>query len=169
MTAAARVMDEQTILPDAANNAEVVDLLQVLRDRGHSVPKARAQLVSADGTSAKPLPDGLHDILVKALEALASGYAVTIAPQHTTLTTQQAADMLGVSRPTLTKLLDEGRIPYERPSSHRRIKLADVLKYQDQRRQERRKLLQSMTTESLDMGLYDLPASNLEEGDDDRT
>ncbi|WP_217809842.1 helix-turn-helix domain-containing protein [Micromonospora sp. NBS 11-29] len=100
---------------------------------------------------------------------MASGYAVTIAPQHTTLTTQQAADMLGVSRPTLTKLLDEGKIPHERPNSHRRIKLADVLKYQEQRRQERRQLLRTMTAESLDMGLYDLPVSDLEERDEDRT
>ncbi|MGC5019921.1 excisionase family DNA-binding protein [Micromonospora sp. DT47] len=168
MTAAARVMDEQTILPDAANNAEVVDLLRVLRDRGQRAPEARARLVSADGTSSKPLPDGLHDILVKALEALANGYAVTIAPQHTTLTTQQAADVLGVSRPTLTKLLDEGRIPHERPNSHRRIKLADLLKYQQERRQERRQLLQRMTAESLEMGLYDVPGPDLEE-DDNRT
>lgn len=159
MTAAARVMDEQTILPDAANTAEVVDLLQVLRDRGRQVPTARARLVSADGSSSKPLPDSLHDILVKALEALASGYAVTIAPQHTTLTTQQAADMLGVSRPTLTKLLEEGKIPFERPNSHRRIKLADVLKYQEERRLERRQLLRRMTAESVEMGLYDLPGS----------
>jgi excisionase family DNA binding protein len=168
MTSAARVMDEQTILPDAANSAEVVDLLKVLRDRGKHVPETRARLVSADGYSSMPLPEGLHDILVKALEALASGYAVTIAPQHTTLTTQQAADMLGVSRPTLTKLLHEGRIPYERPNSHRRIKLADLLEYQQQRRQERRQLLQRMTVESLDMGLYDVPTTELDE-DDDRT
>lgn len=163
MTAAARVMDEQTILPDAAHNAEVIDLLEVLRDRGQHVPEARARLVSADGSSSKPLPDGLHDILVKALEALANGYAVTIAPKHTTLTTQQAADMLGVSRPTLTKLLDEGKIPYERPSSHRRIKLADVLAHQQRRRQERREFLRHMTEESLDLGLYDLPASAFDE------
>jgi excisionase family DNA binding protein len=148
-------MDEQTILPDAANNAEVVDLLKVLRDRGRHVPEARARLVSADGSSSQPLPDGLHDILVKALEALANGYAVTIAPQHTTLTTQQAADMLGTSRPTLIKLLDEGKIPYERPNSHRRIKLADLLEYQQVRREERQRLLQSLTLDSIDMGLYD--------------
>lgn len=168
MTAAARVMDEQTILPDAVNNAEVVDLLRVLRDCGHRVPEARARLVSADGSSS-PLPDGLHNILVKALEALASGYAVTIAPQHTTLTTQQAADMLGVSRPTLTKLLEEGRIPYERPNSHRRLKLADVLKYQEERRIERRQLLRRITVESFDMGLYDTSASDTAKDDSNRT
>ncbi|GAB2929659.1 hypothetical protein GCM10027280_16480 [Micromonospora polyrhachis] len=163
MTAAARVMDEQTILPDAATKAEVVDLLKVLRDRGHDVAPARARLVSADGSSSVPLPDSLHDILVKALEALAGGYAVTIAPQHTTLTTQQAADLLGVSRPTLTKLLDDNKIPYERPNSHRRIKLADLLAYQQQRRQERRGLLRRMTTEGIAMGLYDVPAAQQED------
>lgn len=168
MTAAARVMDEQTILPDATSSAEVIDLLTVLRDRGQQVPQARARLVSADGSSSKPIPDGLHDILVKALEALANGYAVTIAPKHTTLTTQQAADMLGVSRPTLTKLLEEGKIPYERPNSHRRIKLADLLEYREQRRQERQQILHRLTEESLDMGLYDLSADDLEEGESNR-
>lgn len=169
MTAPNRVMDEQTILPDPAHSAEVIDLLQVLRDRGQLVPETRARLVSADGSSTVPLPDGLHDILVKALEALASGYAVTIAPQHTTLTTQQAADMLGVSRPTLTRLLDEGKIPHERPNSHRRIRLADVLEYQKQRRRERRELLQHMTTESIELGLYDLVDDNSVEDNDTRT
>jgi len=165
---AARVMDEQTILPDAADSAEVVDLLQVLRDRGHQPPTGRARLVSADGSASRPIPDGLHDILVKALEALASGYAVTIAPQHTTLTTQQAADMLGISRPTLTKLLEEGKIPHERPNSHRRIKLADVLRYQEQRRVERRQLLDQLTAESIALGLYDLTANESTEGDDNQ-
>jgi excisionase family DNA binding protein len=66
--------------------------------------------------------------LVEAIRALAYGYAVTTAPQNTTLTTQLAADLLGVSRPTLTKLLDEGKIPHSRPDSHRRIKLADLLR-----------------------------------------
>lgn len=165
MSSVARVLDEQTILPDAASNAEVIDLLKILRDRGQQVPEARARLVSADGSSSKPLPDGLYDILVKTLEALANGYAVTIAPKNTTLTTQQAADMLGVSRPTLTKLLDEGKIPYERPNSHRRIKLADLLNYQQRQRQERREFLRRMTEESLDLGLYDVPASAFDESE----
>jgi len=72
MAAIAKIMDEQTILPDVAHKAEVVDLLQILRARGRSVPEARAQLVSADGSSRRPIPDDLHDILIKALEALAA-------------------------------------------------------------------------------------------------
>jgi excisionase family DNA binding protein len=80
----------------------------------------------------------------------------------------QAADLLGVSRPTLTKLLDEGKIPHNRPNSHRRIKLADLLEYQRRRRRERRELLQEMTTSSIEMGLYDL-AAPMDEVDDDQS
>lgn len=166
MAATAEVMDGQTILPDAANAGVVIDLLKVLRDRGQAVPEARARLVSANGSSSIELPDGLHDILVNALEALAQGYAVTIAPQHTTLTTQQAADLLGVSRPTLIKLLDDGKIPYDRPSSHRRVKLADLLEFQQRRRRERRELLDEMTLDSIDMGLYELAMEDGDDGDE---
>lgn len=159
-TAAARTIDEQTILPDPAEQAVVIDLLSVLKAKGQQPPTATARLVSADGTRQIDLPDDLHEALTRVVEALSHGYAVTIAPQHTTLTTQQAADLLGISRPTLTKLLDEGKIPFDRPNSHRRIKLTDVLAFQQHRRTERRRLLREMTEDSIDMGLYDTTTSN---------
>jgi excisionase family DNA binding protein len=154
-TAAARSIAEQTIVPDPTERAVVIDLLSVLTAKGQQPPTATARLVSADGARQIDLPDDLHEALTHVVEALSRGYAVTIAPQHTTLTTQQAADMLGVSRPTLTKLLDEGKIPFDRPNSHRRIKLTDVLAYQQRKRTERRNLLRQMTEDSIDMGLYD--------------
>lgn len=160
VTAAARSIDEQTILPDPAEQAVVIDLLSVLTARGQEPPTARARLVSADGTRQIELPDDLHDALTRVVDALSHGYAVTIAPQHTTLTTQQAADLLGVSRPTITKLLDDGKIPFDRPNSHRRIKLTDVLAYQQHRRAERRELLRQMTEDSIDLGLYDTDPSH---------
>jgi excisionase family DNA binding protein len=55
---------------------------------------------------------------------------VTIFPTATLLTTQQAADLLGVSRPTIIKILDAREIPYITPGRHRRISLTDVLDYQ---------------------------------------
>jgi excisionase family DNA binding protein len=65
-----------------------------------------------------------------------------------TLTTQEAADLLDVSRPTLVKYLDEGRIPFTRPGTHRRILLADLVAFQQQMQQHRRELLDAMSAES---------------------
>jgi excisionase family DNA binding protein len=75
-------------------------------------------------------------MLRQAVEALQRGLAVTIAPQTMALTTQEAADLLGVSRPTVIKLLDGSKIPYERVGSHRKILLRDLLEYRERRRAE---------------------------------
>ena len=73
-------------------------------------------------------------MLHQVVEAMQQGLAVTVVPQTMVLTTQQAADLLGVSRPTLIKLLDSDQIPYERIGTHRRIQLRDLLTYREQRR-----------------------------------
>lgn len=73
------------------------------------------------------------------------GLAVTITPSSLTLTAQQAAEILGVTRPTIVKLLDTGKIPFERPGSHRKVRLKDVLEYKDVRKAEQYDALASMT------------------------
>lgn len=80
------------------------------------------------------LPAEVYRALRQVVEAMRHGLAVTVAPQTQTLTTQQAADLLGVSRPTLIRLLDEGAIPFERAGTHRRILLRNLLSYREQRR-----------------------------------
>ena len=62
--------------------------------------------------------------------ALAEGRPVTLACHEPTLSTQAAADLLGVSRPTLVRLLDSGVIPFDQPNRHRRVQLADLVAYQ---------------------------------------
>lgn len=64
------------------------------------------------------------------------GLSVTISPTSQTLTTQQGADLLGISRPTLIKALDGDRLPYTLSGTHRRIALTDVLDYREKRRRE---------------------------------
>ncbi len=71
------------------------------------------------------------------------------------MATQQAADLLGISRPTLIKLLEAGKIAFETPGRHRRIKLSDLLNYQSMRRSEQRAALRDLTREAQELGLYD--------------
>ncbi|MBC7559054.1 MAG: helix-turn-helix domain-containing protein, partial [Dermatophilaceae bacterium] len=83
------------------------------------------------GDSSVPLPPELRSVLADVVRAMRRGQAVTFAPMSQQLTTQQAADLIGVSRPTLIKLLESGRIPYETPGRHRRLRLSDVLAFQE--------------------------------------
>jgi excisionase family DNA binding protein len=83
------------------------------------------------------------------------GKVITIVPRTQRLTTQEAADFLGVSRPTLVKLLEEGKIPYEQPGRHRRILFSDILDYVERRKGERRAILNRMTEDANEAGLYE--------------
>jgi excisionase family DNA binding protein len=121
-----------------------------------------AGLVGPDGQTV-PLPVEVYDILVQVVEAMRSGKAITVTPLEQRLTTQQAAELLGVSRPTLVKLLESHEIPYELPGRHRRVRLADVLEYRDRRRLERRERLAAMTRQAVEDGLYDADSAQYTE------
>jgi excisionase family DNA binding protein len=102
-------------------------------------------------------------VLRQVVEALQQGLAVTVAPQTQTLTTQQAADLLGVSRPTVIKLLDEGKIPFERTGTHRRILLRDLLAYREQRRADQYAMLEATSVDVDDEGDLDTTLQQLRE------
>jgi excisionase family DNA binding protein len=85
---------------------------------------------------------------------------VTVVPQTQRLTTQEAADFLGISRPTLVKLLEEGKIPYDQPGRHRRVLSSDLLAYLDRQRQHRRAALDRMTEDASGAGLYEAKAED---------
>ena len=82
-------------------------------------------------TGSRPVPESLREVLALAAAALAQGRPVTLASHEPTLSTQEAADLLGVSRPPLVRLLDAGVIPYDRPGRHRRVQLTDLLAHQE--------------------------------------
>jgi excisionase family DNA binding protein len=143
--------DERTVLPPT-DMAEMMRLATFLQQ--HAEP---AGLVGPDGEQV-PLPVEVYEVLVRVVEAMKAGKAITVAPLEQRLTTQQAADLLGISRPTLIKLLEQNEIPYEKPGRHRRIRLSDVLAYQDRRRQERRARLADITRQAVEDDLYDVPS-----------
>jgi len=142
-------MTERTVLPGEASQ-RMTDLLTALKAHG------RPALVGNDGIHIE-LPDELYEVLKDVVTALSQGLAITVAPQHTVLTTGQAADLLGVSRPTLVRLLEAGEIPFDKPGRHRRIRLGDVLAYQERSRRSRAAGLDEMVRVSEDAGIYDLP------------
>lgn len=109
------------------------------------------------------IPDELHHVLLSAVEAMQSGKAITVAPVNLTVTTQEAADFLGISRPSVVKLLNESRIRYERPAAgrHRRIRLSDLVEYQQRQRVEQSESLDEMVRIGESAGLYgDTPPEN---------
>ncbi|WP_030487316.1 helix-turn-helix domain-containing protein [Micromonospora chokoriensis] len=135
MTAAA--LKEETYLPEADGQvAQVHDFMQAHETAGRGPVEPRYFLAGATPGDRVELPAEIYGVLRQVVEALQQGFAVTVAPRTLKLTTQQAADLLGVSRPTVVKLLDEGKIPFERLGTHRRVLLPDLLAYRAQRRAE---------------------------------
>ncbi|UFU01874.1 helix-turn-helix domain-containing protein [Ruania suaedae] len=125
---------EQTYLPsDTPSLAKIHSFLDAHAARGGTV-KPRYLLVGADEGEQVELTEPIHRALVQIVDAMQRGRAVTVAPQSMTLTTQQAADLLGVSRPTVVRVIDSGELPADRVGNRRRLKLEDVLAYRNRRR-----------------------------------
>lgn len=121
-----------------------------------------ARLRGQDGTEIV-LPGEVHDVLEQVLDAMRNGQAIMVAPVATRLTTSQAADLLGISRPTLVKLLESHEIPFEKTTRHRRVRLDDVLAYRERRSVTRRAILDEMTRQAIEDGLYEDSAADYTE------
>jgi excisionase family DNA binding protein len=111
-------------------------------------------LVGPDGEQIA-LPPSLFQLLKRVVSHLSRGQAVTIIPINKEVTTQEAADILNVSRPYLVKMLEEEKIPYVTIGSHRRIPLQTLLEYKRRRDEEREQGLRELAQMSQEFGLYD--------------
>jgi excisionase family DNA binding protein len=122
---------------------------RALENSNHS-----ALLISPDGEQIQ-LPPSLFLVLKRIVSHLTHGRAVTIVPINKEVTTQEAADILNVSRPYLIKLLEQGIIPFFKVGAHRRIRLDNLIEYKKRRDAEREKALAELAQMSQDLGLYD--------------
>jgi excisionase family DNA binding protein len=141
-------LEQRTLLPPERGDSALERLLESLIQQA-----APAKLVGPDGAEVT-VPAEIYSALVDVVETLSIGMAVTITPHNTLLTTQQAAEILDLSRPTLVRLLTDGEIPYENRGKHRRVRLADLIEYRDQTRVARRQGLDEMTREAHEGGYY---------------
>jgi excisionase family DNA binding protein len=101
----------------------------------------RVGLRGGDEREVVELPSAAVALIGRVLAALAAGHAVAVIPIHAELTTQEAADLLGVSRPFLVKELERGAIPYRKVGSHRRVRYGDLAAYKRRAVEEGRRTL----------------------------
>jgi excisionase family DNA binding protein len=101
------------------------------------------------------LPMSLFHVLRQIIHHLMRGRAISIVPFSKELSTQEAADILNVSRPFLIKLLEQGELPFTKVGTHRRIRFDDLMNYKRQRDSNRKAGLAEIAHISEDVGLYD--------------
>ena len=108
----------------------------------------------AHGEEAVKLPAPVGALLLEILEDMAAGSSVAVLRKDAELTTQQAAEVLNVSRPFLVGLLEQGALPFRKVGTHRRVRIDDVLRYKNEVEAARRRALDELVAEAqeLDMG-----------------
>jgi excisionase family DNA binding protein len=114
-------------------------------------------LISSSGDRIE-LPHTVYEVLRKVVELMVRGQAITLVPDKQVVTTQRAADLLGMSRPFFVKLLQAGVMAHHRVCNQRRVYLGDVLQYAKKRDQERQAALDRLSKEAFEAGLYERSA-----------
>jgi len=135
---------DHVLSPDPSERDDMVELREQLARIAARQERPVARLVGPDGSEVE-IPASAFAALQAVVRDMARGLTVTLIPHDRELTTKEAADILGVSRPFLVKLLDRGEIPYHRVGTHRRLKVEDVLAYRELRAARRREQLRKLT------------------------
>lgn len=101
------------------------------------------------------IPISALKFLVRILKEISQGNPVSIVPIATEITTQAAAELLGCSRPHIVKLLESGKIPFNKVGKHRRIRYEDLVAYKKEMKALQRRKIQELMELDEDTGLYD--------------
>ena len=125
-----------------------------VRDLERMLDLGAPALVSASGERLV-VPPTVYEVLRKVVELMAEGKSVTLLPDNQVVTTQRAADLLGMSRPFFIKLLETGAMAHNRVGNQRRVYLRDVLEFARKRDEERQAALDRLSRQAFEAGLYD--------------
>jgi excisionase family DNA binding protein len=139
-------------LPSESDSLLAKETSRVLATRLRK--KGPMELRLADHPSEKlELPPQAVQLLMRILEEMARGNSVTLIPVHAELTTQEAADMLNISRPSLIGLLKEGKIEYRLVGTHRRVRFESLMAYKRQLETQRRAALKELAAYDQELGI----------------
>ena len=127
---------------------QIIKRLEAVLDKDH--PK----LIGMDGEEI-PLPDSVYQALRQVVHMMAAGRVISLVPHDHYLSSQEAAEILNVSRPFLYTLLNEGQISYTMIGTHRRIQVEDLMEYKRKRDQTRRQALSELVAVSQELGFYE--------------
>ncbi len=142
-----------SLLPSEAEAALAKETCRVLASRLRDDGPVRVRIMDGPAPKTVKLPAAAVRLLVRILEEMAHGNAVTLIPVHAELTTQEAADLLNISRPSLIQLLDEGKVAYRRVGTHRRVRLEALMKYKRQADAARRAALAELAAYDQELGI----------------
>ncbi len=143
----------ETVAPTEADAELARESSRRLAARQLSRQRSIRIQVLDDGKAAETVvvPAAALRLLLHALTEMAQGNAVTLIPTHAELTTQQAADLLNVSRPYLVKLLDEGKIPCRTVGKYRRVRFDDLMAYKRKDDEARARIADQLAAEAQEL------------------
>jgi excisionase family DNA binding protein len=142
--------------PVAATEAEMPLARESSRRLARYTKQSTPLSVTPEGGKASDavvLPASAVKLLVRLLSEMAAGNAVTLIPVHAELTTQQAADLLGVSRPFVIKQIEDGKLPHRRIGTHRRVMFKDLMDFKRRIDADRSKALDQLAAEAQKLNL----------------
>lgn len=148
--------------PDRLESKEEVELAKAAQrcivsaldhSRAVNIAIVEEGVENIDDSPLLKLPPKVLRLFADLLGSLAQGKAVSIIPKELDLTTQEAAMFLNISRPYFIRLLEEGKMPFHKVGTHRRVRFEDVVKYKDDRRQASQEAIQQLVDQAQELDL----------------
>ena len=145
-----------TLAPTLPSEVEAIlakETSRVLAARAKTADPLQLIMIDDPTAGTVKLPATAVRMLIHILDEMARGNAVKLIPVHAELTTQEAADMLNISRPSLIQLLDESKIAYRRVGTHRRVRFEALMAHKRRADAERRTVLAELAAYDQELGL----------------
>lgn len=140
-------------LPNKMDASLAKETSRLLAPRTRSAAPLSIRLLGTSNEETLRIPAPAVKMLVRILEEMAQGNAVTLIPVHAELTTQEAADMLNISRPSLIQLLDAAQIEHRKVGTHRRVRFESLMSYKRRADAERRSALAELVAYDQEIGI----------------